>query len=63
MHVRHIFEKKKKVDGQKMLCFDFFYKFVRNISNSKKNWEIYDQKFILIFMFRTRYSYTILMKL
>jgi len=36
-----IFE--KKITENKM-CSDFLYKFARNISNFKKNWERYDQK-------------------
>ena len=26
------------------MCFDFLYKFVWNVSNSKKNWTRYDKK-------------------
>ena len=37
--------------------------FVWNISHSKKNWERYDQERLLIFMYSTRYTCPILMKL
>jgi len=36
------FEKKKVIEHE--MCFDFLYKFVRNIFHSKKNWARYDQK-------------------
>jgi hypothetical protein len=45
------------------MCFDFPYKFVRNISHSMKNWKQYDQKCVLVFMQSTRYSCQSLMKL
>ena len=37
--------------------------FVWNISHSEKNWERYDQIYLLVFMWSTRYSCQILMKL
>ena len=40
-----IFE--KKIIKHK-ICFDFFYKFVRNISHYKKNWARHDQTYILL---------------
>jgi hypothetical protein len=33
----------------KNLCFNFLYKFIPNISHSKKNCVKYDKKFILVF--------------
>jgi hypothetical protein len=45
------------------VCFDFFDKFVRNISHCTKNWARYDQRSILVFMSSTRYSCQILMNL
>jgi hypothetical protein len=45
------------------ICFYFLYKFVWNISHSKKNLARYDQKCILVFTWSTRYSCPILMKL
>ena len=53
---------KKKLLNKK-LCFDFLYKFIWNISHSKKNWARYDQKCILFCMWSTQYSCQILMKL
>jgi len=44
------------------VCFDFLYKFVWNISYSKKNWARCDEKCEFISMWSTRYSCQILMK-
>jgi len=47
----------KKVIEHKM-CVSIFYTtfVVWNISHSKENWKIYDNKWLLIFMKSTRYS-------
>jgi carbohydrate-binding DOMON domain-containing protein len=46
------------------MCFVIFSTtFVWNISDSKKNWRRYDKKYVLVFMYSTRYSCPILMKL
>ena len=45
------------------MCCDFLYKYVWNVSHSKKNRVRYDQKCISVFMYSTRYSCQILMKL
>ena len=37
--------------------------FIWNISHSKKNWARYDQKYIIVFMWSTRYTFLILIKL
>jgi hypothetical protein len=49
-HNRHYFRMKKKVTGYKILVFTSSTMFVWNISHSKKNWAICDQKQILVFM-------------
>ena len=46
-----------------MCVLIFSTTFVRNISHSMKNWARYDQRRILVFMWSTRYSCQILMKL
>jgi hypothetical protein len=57
-HKWHDFRKKKKLLNTKcVLIFDW------QISHSKNNWEIYDQKRILAFMQSARYSCSSLMKL
>jgi hypothetical protein len=45
------------------VCFDVFYKSVRNISHYTKNGARYDQKCILVFTYSARYACQILMKL
>ena len=50
----------KKVTAYKMRVLIFSTNFVWNIFHSKKNWARYDQKFILVFLWSTRYSYHIL---
>ena len=45
------------------MCFDFLYKFVSNISHSKKNRERCYNKCILVFMYTTHFYCQILMKL
>jgi len=45
------------------MCFDFLYKFVWNLSHSKKNRARYDHKSILVFLQNTCYSYHVLIKL
>ena len=60
-HKRHDFRKKKC--WIQSVCFDFLYKFFRNISHSKNSWARYDQKCSLVFMQSTRYFRPILMKL
>jgi hypothetical protein len=45
------------------MCFDLLYKFVWNISHSKKNWASCDDKRVLVFKWSTRYSDVIVMKL
>ena len=56
-----IFE--KKYIANKMCVLIFSTTFVWNISHSEKNWERYDQKCVLVFMYSTRYSCQNLMKL
>jgi hypothetical protein len=46
-----------------IVCFHFLYKFVRNISHSKKKWERYDHKCILVFTNSTPYPFQISIKL
>jgi len=57
-----IFEK-KIVTEHRMCVLISSTAFVWNISHSKKNWSRYDQKRILVFMWSTRYSCPIVMKL
>jgi len=45
------------------VCFDFFYKFFWHIFHSKKSRDVYDKKCLKFFMWSTRYSCPILMKL
>jgi hypothetical protein len=47
------------------MCFEFIYDFVWNIrvSYSKKNWERYGKKFVLVFMCSSLYSSQVLIKL
>jgi hypothetical protein len=45
------------------MCFGFVYKFVSNISHSKKNLLRYNHKRILVFTLSTPYTCQILMKL
>ena len=45
------------------MSFEFLYNFFLNISHSKKNWERYNYKSILFFMWSTRYSCPILVEL
>jgi hypothetical protein len=56
---RHYF--RKNVIERKM-CVLISWKFVRNISHSKKKWANYDKKYTFAFMYTTRYSCEILMK-
>jgi len=59
---RHDFRKKKKdVIENKMCILISSTTFDWNISHYK-NWVRYDQKYILVFLYSTRYSYPILMK-
>jgi hypothetical protein len=58
---RHDF--RKKVIKHKICVLIFSTSFVWNISHSKNKWERYDKKCILVFMYSTRYSCQILMKL
>ena len=60
-HKRHLFS--ENVSQQKICVLILSSNFVRNISNSKKNWAGCDQKCILVFIESTRYSCPILMKL
>jgi hypothetical protein len=46
-----------------MCVLTFSTTLVRNVSHSKNNWARYDKKCILVFMYSTRYSWPILMKL
>jgi hypothetical protein len=46
-----------------MCIFILSTSFVRNVSHSNKNWAKYDEKYILFFMYSTRYSRQILMTL
>ena len=43
-------KKEKKCNWTQNVCFDFLYKFSRNICHSKKNWAKYSRKFVLVFM-------------
>jgi hypothetical protein len=52
-----------KVVEHKMCVLIFSTNFVWNISHYKKKWASYYQKCILLFMWRIRYSFPILMKL
>ena len=45
------------------MWFDFLYKLVRKISHSEEKWARYDKKCTLVFMWSTRYSCPILIKL
>jgi len=45
----HDFRKKKKIIERKM-CFDFLYKFLRNVSDFEKNLARYDHKCISVYM-------------
>ena len=56
-HKMHDFSKKTFTEYK--ICFDFFYKFVWNISHSKNNWARCDHKCELVFMF-TRCSCRVL---
>ena len=56
-----IFEKKKVIELRGCVLI-FSTTFVRNISHSNKNWARYDQKYILVSIQRTRYSWQILME-
>jgi hypothetical protein len=53
----------KKVIEYKMCVLIFSTNFAWNISYSKKIWARYGQKFIVVFMWNTRYSCQILIKL
>ena len=53
---------KKKFIEHKMYVLIFSTTFLWNISHSKKNWARYDQNFILVFTWSTRYSCPILIK-
>jgi hypothetical protein len=57
-------EEKAQREGaeHKVRVLNFSTTFVRNISHSKKNWATYDQTYILVLMYCTRYSCQILMK-
>jgi len=57
-----VYEKKNHWT-QKKRNLIFLTAFVWNISHSKKKWARYDQKYILVFMYSTRYSCSTLMKL
>jgi hypothetical protein len=57
-----IFGKKKFID-HKMCVWIFSTMFIWKISHSKKNRARYDQKCMSVFIYSTRYSCTILMKL
>jgi len=52
----------KKVFEHQVCVLNFCITFVWNISKSRKNWARYDQKCILISIWNTRYSCSILMK-
>ena len=58
-----IFEKKKKNIELKMCALIFYTTFVWNIFHCEKNWASYDQKCVLVFMYISRYSCQIWMKL
>jgi len=60
-HKQHDFRKESY--RTQNVCFDFLYKFVWNISHSKKNWERFDQKCISVFMYSTGYYCQIVMKI
>jgi hypothetical protein len=53
----------EKVIGHKMCVLISSKIFVWNISYSKTKWARYDQKCILVFMYSTRYSCNILIKI
>ena len=53
----------KKVVEHKMCVWIFSTTFVWNIFHSKKNWTRYNQKCLLLFLWRVLYSCQILMKL
>ena len=53
----------KKVIAYKMCVLILFTTFVWNMSHSLKNWERYDHKHILVFMYSTHYSCQSVMKL
>ena len=53
----------KKVIEHKMCVFIFSTTFVWNIYFSRKKWARYNKKYILFFMYSTRYSCPTLMKL
>jgi hypothetical protein len=46
-----------------LVCFHYLYKFVRNIAHSKKNWEKYGRKCILVITYSTHYHFQISIKL
>jgi hypothetical protein len=59
-----IFEKEKKKKIELKMCALIFYTtFVWNIFRCEKNWARYDQKCVLVFMYISRYSCHIWMKL
>jgi hypothetical protein len=60
---QHNFQKKKKVIVHKMCILISSTAFVWNISHSKKKWERYYQKCLVVFMQITPYSCPILMQL
>ena len=62
-HKRHDFRKKKKLQNITMSVSSFSTTFVGNIFQSKKKWASYDRKCILVFVWSTRYSCPILIKL
>jgi hypothetical protein len=53
----------KKVIGHEMCVLILYTTVFRNISHSKKNLGRYDKKCVLVFMYSTRYSGRILIKL
>ena len=53
----------KKSYWTQNVCFDFLYKFCLKSSHSKKKWERYGHKCIMVFTESTRYSCQILTKL
>jgi len=56
-------EKKRLVTEHRICVLISSTAFVWSISHSEKNWSRYDQKCILVFMWSTRYSCPIVMKL
>jgi hypothetical protein len=63
LNIRQDFRKNKKVTEYKMCVLIFSTAFFWNISHSKKNWARYDQEYISVFTYSTRYSRPILTKL